>query len=386
MEKDPQMRQSGPTTTFLAFVIAALLTPTAADAKRKKPPVEEEQVVTPIPATFRVYGTFLQDQFDYEYGERVECDLYLYVVQGSEPVTDATVSVGDLALPADNWLPGRYRAIQQCVEPGAGLSVHITRENQVFDLERSMIGFPVLQTPAVEEVVSATSDLVVSWDAAEGATAYTVELEGLGKRWTTSETQLSIPKAEVPPYCHLKLVVTAYGANADVEAAIAPLSGAEKTWPGLTPVTRVRREFSFGPSLMNQNWAGQAVIHWWVSDNEYDDDLFKVWLRLTPDGQYVLHRVKIALFENGMLDGREIPWEVYDTGTFALGEGGNLELKSELTEDGWTANYTEPTLTLVQVFAPTDDAVLKKQRAHMKRKGFPEAWDLTIQEVEAVEF
>ena len=386
MENESQMRHSGPTTLLLAILITLLITPAVSHAKRKKPPVEEEQPVQMIPATFLVYGTFLQDQFDYEYGERVECDLYLYVIQGTEPVTDATVAVGDLSLPTDNWLPGRYRAVQQCVDPGTGLSVHITRENQVFDLERSMIGFPLLQKPAVEEVVPATSDLVVSWDAAEGATSYIVEIEGIDKRWVTSEPTVTIPKADVPPYCHLKLTLTAIGASADPDAAVAPLSGAEKTWPGLTPVTRVRREFSFGPSLMNQNWAGQTVMHWWVTDDEYDDDLFKVWLRLTPDGRYELNRVKIGLFENGMLDGREIPWELYDAGSFALGEGGKLDLTSDLEDYTWTATYADPTLTLLQVLAPTDDAVLKKQRAYMKRKGFPKAWELTIQEVEAVEF
>ncbi len=386
MENEFQMRHSGLTTLLLALLIAVFLTPAVSDAKRKKPPVEEEETVQTIPATFLVYGTFLQDQFDYEYGERVECDLYLYVVQGGEPVTDAAVSVGDLTLPGDNWLPGRYRAVQQCVDPGAGLSVHITRENQVFDLERSMIGFPVLSKPAVEEVVPATADLVVSWDAAEGATAYTVEIEGLDKRWVTTEPTVTIPKADIPPYCHHKMTLTAIGASADPEAAVAPLSGAEKTWPGLTPVTRVRREFSFGPSLMNQNWAGQATIHWWVADDEYDDDLFKVWLRLTPDGRYELNRVKIGLFENGMLDGREIPWELHDAGTFALGEGGKLDLQSDLDDNGWTATYAEPTLTLLRVLADTDDATEKKQRSFMKRKGFPKAWELTIQEVEAVEF
>ena len=371
-------------TTIALLTILALAAPLEATAKRKKKPDEEEAPPQPEPATFQVYGSFVQDQFDYEYGKRMECDLYLYLVDGGQPVTDATVTVGETVLEPDSWLPGRYRKIQACVEPGTPLPVHIQRANQFWDCNTAMLGFPVIVEPAFGTEVPATSDLTIRWEPAEGATSYRLDVEGMDKHWVTSEPWIVLPKEEVPPYQHHEITLTAYGAGANPDATTTPLNGAEPTWPGLNPVTRTRTELDFGPGLMGQNWAGQQVIRWWLEDGKtYDEDLYKVWLLLNKDGSYVLRRIKIAFFEQGMLDGREIPWEFYDTGTFRLAEAGVLALESGESDLQWTASYKEPALSLLKILPPTEDPIILKQRRY---DGSPKAWELQIEDVEPVTF
>jgi len=369
-------------SSLALLIVAVLVVPMDAGAKRKK--VQEEQPPPPEPATFQVYGTIFQDQHDYEYGKREDCDLFIYLVEGGQAVTDATVTVGEHTLTPDSWFAGRYRVLQQCIAPGTVLPIHIQRANQFWNGEVTMAGYPVFTAPALNAEVPATEDITLTWQAAEGAQRYRVDVDGIDQHWVTSEPKLVISKAELPPYQHHKITLTAYGTAVDPDAAAAPLSGAEATWPGLNPVTRVHTEFDFGPGLMGQNWAGQQVIRWWLEDGKtYDEELFKVWLVLNKDGTYILRRVKIGFFEQGMLNGTEIPWEFYDTGVFHLGEAGVLELESGESEITWSATYADPALSLLKILPPTEDDLIKKQRRH---DGPPEPWELQIEEVEPVVF
>ncbi len=366
------------TAVLFTFVFA----PADASAKRKKQ-VEEEAPPEPVPATFQVHGTFFQDLTVFEYGEQVECDLHVYLVEDGQPVTDATVQVGEITMSADSLVAGRYQVKQQCVDPGTVLPIHITRANQFWDGESTMIGYPTITAPAMAEEVPVSGDLVVRWEPAEGAVRYRVELDGVREQWVVDGTEATIPKEQVPPYQHHRMTVTAYGTDVDPEAAAPAVSGGGKTWAGFNPVTRVRTEFDFGPGLMGQPWTGPAVMQWWEDEKTLDEDLFQLWLSLEGGGGYVLKRVKIAAYENGVLDGREIAWEIFDMGTYSIGEGGSLTLQSGENEHGWKADYADPTITLVRVWADTDDADELKRRRY---QGKPKPWPLEIGVVEPVDF
>ncbi len=371
----------------IATLLALTLTMAPLDAlgKKGKKNVDPEPAPASEPATFEVFGVFLQDQVLYGFGSKMECDLYVYVVDGGAPVTDATVSVAGFDLPQDSWFEGRYRLQGSCVDPGAALPVRVERGTQVWEQTGTMPGFPELQTPAKGTEVPVSADVQVSWTAADGGALYRVDVEGEDGRWTTDQTTLAIPRDAVAPFQHHKLTLTTYGLPVDPDAAVKPLSGAEPVWPGLTPVTRVTGEFDFGPWLVDQNWIGDAVMQWWEDDGKtMDEDLFKIWLRLSPGGSYQIQRVKIALFEQGMHFNKEIPWEDVDAGTVEIDVDGNMSLISSAVEGWtWTGSYAAPELTLLENRAPTDDPDEKKRRRY---QGAPKPWALQVGDVEPVEF
>ena len=291
----------------LALAAALLLPTVGADAKKKKP---KDEPPPQEPATFQVYGYFLQEKSNFGYGDKFECDLTIYVVEGDQPVTDATVTVGDITLEHDQFFEGRYKVQQTCVDPGTALNAKVVRGNQVWEQSRTMVGYPEFQEPEAGGRVPADRDLSVRWLAADGAVSYRVQIEGRDGEWYSSAPHVEIPKAEVPPFSHHTLALTAIGSAIDRKAATKPLSGAETCWPGLTPLTRVTREFDFGPSLVSVNWAGQTV---------FDEKLHKVWLYLDPDGMYFVRSVKIGTFEQAMLNGKAIEWLDHDAGTYSAG-------------------------------------------------------------------
>ncbi len=358
---------------IVTLLAAALLLPVAGAGAKKKNKVEEPPPAEP--ASFQVYGFYLQEKSNFGYGDKFECDLTIYVVEGDQPVTDATVTVGDLAVPHDSFFEGRYRVQQSCVEPGTALPVRVVRGNQVWEQARSMPGYPGIQEPAAGARVPADRDLVVRWLAADGAPSYRVTLASADGEWFSSGPQVTIPKDEVPPFCHHELVVEALGSAVNRKAETKPLSMAESVWPGVTPITRVRSEFDFGPSLVDVDWAGQAVV---------DDKLHKVWLHLDPYGSYQIRSVPIGTFEQAMLNGEAIDWLDHDGGTYRLGDKGSLLLESDATEGlTWTASFADPALNVQRVLPPTEDADELKKR---KRDGPPDPWELKIEDVEPVEF
>ena len=371
----------------IATLIALTLTLAPLDAfgKKGKKNVDEPPPPQAEPATFEVYGVFLQDQVLYGFGSKLECDLYVYVVDGGSPVTDARVTVVGFDLPQDSWFEGRYRLQGSCVDPGAALAVRVERGTQVWEQSRTMPGFAELQTPAKGDEVPVSAALAVSWTAAEGGTSYRVDVEGSDGHWTTDGTSLAVPAEAIAPFQHHKLTLTTYGVPVDLDAATKPLPGSEPVWPGLTPVTRVTREFDFGPWLVDQNWIGDATIQWWENDGKtLDEDLFKIWVRLSPGGTYRIQKVKIALYEQGMHFNKEIPWEDVDSGAVEIGTDGHMSLISG-TVEGWTwrGSYSAPELTLLEVRPPTEDADEKKRRRY---QGAPKPWALQVGDVEAVEF
>ncbi|MDP7112696.1 MAG: hypothetical protein QGH45_12070, partial [Myxococcota bacterium] len=332
-----------------------------------------------------VYGVYLQDQVKYGFGTKLECDLYVYVAEGEQPVTDATVTVAGMALPQDSWFEGRYRLQGSCVDPGAELPVRVERGTQLWEQTRTMPGFPALDQPAKAAENAATSDLTVAWTAADGAALYSVEVTGEEGRWSTDQTTLTVPADAISPFQHHSLTVTAYGLPVDLDAAVKPLSGSEPVWPGLTPITRVSGEFDFGPWLVDQNWIGDVVIQWWLEDGKtMDEDLFKVWCLLSSGGSYQIQRVKIAAYEQGIHFDKEIPWEEYDAGSVRIGADGQMSLVSDATEGlTWSGSYAAAELTLLMVLPPTEDTDERKRRRY---QGAPKPWVLQVGDVESVEF
>lgn len=379
------MRPHANASLFLTIVLTLSMMPATALGKRAKKDVEPEPAPASEPATFQVHGIFLQDQVKYGFGTKLECDLFVYVSEGDQPVTDAVVTVAGMDLPGDSWFEGRYRLQGSCVDPGAALPVRVERGTQVWEQTRTMPGFPALEQPAKATEVPVTADLSVAWTAADGATLYAVDVAGEEGRWSTDQTTLSVPADAVSPFQHHSLTVTAYGAPVVLEEAVKPLSGAEPVWPGLTPVTRVSGEFDFGPWLVDQNWIGDTVIQWWLEDGKtMDEDLFKVWCLLSPGGTYRIQRVKIALYEQGIHFEKEIPWEDYDSGSVRIDADGHMSLVSDDSEGlTWKGTYADATLTLLKVLPPTEDADEKKRRRY---QGAPKPWALQVGDVEPVEF
>lgn len=356
-----------------AVLVAALLLPTLDATAKRKPKKEEVPAVEP--ATFQVFGYFLQEKSNFDYGDKLECDLTIYVVEGDQPVTDATVTVGDIAVPHDQYFEGRYKVLQNCVDAGTTLPIKIQRGNQLWEQTRTMPGYPELQEPAADARVPADRDLTVRWLAADGARTYRTRLVSGNGEWFSSGPSVSIPKTEIPPFCRHEIELSAIGAAIDRKSETQPLSGAERAWPGVTPITCVHGEFDFGPSLVDVDWAGQAVV---------EEKLHKVWLHLDPDGGYLILSVKIGTFEQAMLNGEAIEWLDHDGGSYRLGNDGNLLLESVDTEGlTWTASYADPTITLQRVLPPTDDPEEQKKR---KYDGPPEPWEMKIEEVEPVMF
>ena len=379
------MPLSATRTLCLSITLCLGLMPALAFAKKAKKDSDPEPPAASEPATFQVYGVYLQDQVKYGFGTKLECDLYVYVAEGEHPVTDATVTVAGMALPQDSWFEGRYRLQGSCVDPGAELPVRVERGTQLWEQTRTMPGFPALEQPAKAAEIAATADLTVAWAAADGAALYSVEVAGEEGRWSTDQTTLSVPADAISPFQHHSLTVTAYGLPVDLATAVKPLSGSEAVWPGLTPITRVSSEFDFGPWLVDQNWIGDVVIQWWLEDGKtMDEDLFKVWCLLSPGGSYRIQKVKIAAYEQGIHFDKEIPWEEYDAGSVRIGADGQMSLVSDATEGmTWSGSYAAPELTLLMVLPPTEDPDERKRRRY---QGAPKPWALQVGDVESVEF
>lgn len=368
-------------TMFAVVTLTLALWPGEANAKRGKKDVKEEPTI--VPATFQVHGLVLHDRAMFGYGEKLECDIQIYIAEGGQPITDAVVTLGALDVPADKYVEGRYRVQQECIETGGALAAKITRANQLWEGTVAMPDYPVITAPSPDTASATDADITVSWDAAAGAKQYAVTVDDVDGRWNAAETSLAIPKDAVPPYQRHKFTLASYGASVDLDAAAKPITGAEMCWPGITGITRIRGEFDFGPTLVDQNWAAQATFIHWEDESTYGEKIKMVWLLLSTESTYTISAAPIGKFEQGILNGSDIPWDVIDSGTFHIGDGGNLALQSNLDETTWTAQFAEPELTLTKIPAPTEDEIELKQRRFL---GDPKPWVLTIQDIEGASF
>ncbi len=368
-------------------IVAALLAlamATGAWAKKKKKNKAQEETPAVEAATFEVYGTYVHELRDFGFGEQTECDLQVYVVEGGEPVTDATVTVGDVTAPHDTFMPGRYRVQQQCAEPGDALQARVVRGNQEWTQSLTMIGYPTLTAPSAGDEAAVDQDLRVSWQNPEGGRAAIVTLTGVDGQWSTTDTSLTIPRDEVPPYQHHELILQVLGAKVDPGAARQVVSNGEPVWRSIVPVTLARVEFDYGPGLVDQNWVGDApVIQWSDERRGWVSKLHKAWLRLYEGGSYDIQVVAIGRYEQGMANGTEISWEEHDTGTYVMQDGGVLALTSDDGETTWTATYSEPTISLQWIMPPTED---KEEIKRRKGLGRIKPWVLEVGEVESVSF
>ena len=376
------MKTSRALPRVLIVLTIVLSFATAAEAKRKKK--ADDAPPPPEPASFEVHGKYVHEKKTYGFGDKVECDLQVYVVESGQPIVDAVVTLGAVDVPADTYMPGRYRVQQHCSEPGNDVALKVVRANQIWEQTVTMIDYPEISDPVEGAAPGVEQDLAVAWKKPSGSSSSIVKIQGVDGSWDSKETKLTIPKDKIPPYQHHTLTVMALGASVNPADAKAVVDGGEPVWRNLTPITLDHQEFDYGPGLVDQYWVGEGELYEWSDESRrWSKKLVEAWLTLYEGGGYDIQQCSIGTYEQGLANSTAVSWDDLDSGSYEIGEGGVLNLASDNDGTTWTVNYSEPTIKLQRKLPPTEDKDELKKR---KGLGRITAWVLKVGVVDPTDF